>query len=579
MKDIFVPRRMWRPRGELKRRYDVVVVGGGSHGLATAYYLAQRHGVKDVCILEKSYIGSGASGRNTTIIRANYRTPEGAEFYGQSVRLYEKLSQKLGFNLIRDDAGACGGEQAARRQLERHRPRRDRGALPAARRLGAPDLADHGSPLSPARRDHPARRSRLGIRTRRGRARRRYPSLHRGDRLRGGERTRHGRRDEPRTRRVRPGRERHCRLVDAHRRHGRAPAPDHDPHPAGVRDGAAEAVPRRDHRLVTAARVRLADGSWRVPHRSRDRALRGVQGEDRPLRPRAARRKGRRQARQRDRDHAYEGGRGEDDDRGLADAGPRNDRPEPRPLPARGVARAGLRNQGRRGGRRLCAGRTDGGPEPPLHRRHPRDRRGEQPPRGDARGARPARKRARDRSADDQLAPLRRHQRPRAPRHRDRARGEGERVRAADGLRHHGGLRGDGDRRGCARRLRSPCPSRRDHRRLDVRGRAGHSRAAEGRRCNGGPAQGRDQAEHRPDARGAACARPLRPVREHRPRQQLPRRGPGRLEARRRGRHRERLRLGHGDGEVLRHRLPRRRAAAERRRRRRDREGPEAPRR
>ena len=63
MKEIFFPKRMWRPRGELKRRYDVVVIGGGSHGLATAYYLAKRHGIKDVCVLEKSYIGSGASGR------------------------------------------------------------------------------------------------------------------------------------------------------------------------------------------------------------------------------------------------------------------------------------------------------------------------------------------------------------------------------------------------------------------------------------------------------------------------------------------------------------------------------------
>ncbi len=91
---------MWRPRGELKRRYDVVVVGAGSHGLATAYYLAKRHGIRDVCVLDKSYIGSGAAGRNTTIIRSNYRTPEGAEFYKESVRLYERLSGELDFNLM-----------------------------------------------------------------------------------------------------------------------------------------------------------------------------------------------------------------------------------------------------------------------------------------------------------------------------------------------------------------------------------------------------------------------------------------------------------------------------------------------
>jgi sarcosine oxidase, subunit beta len=100
MKDIFRVRRMWRQPGELKRRYDVVIVGGGSHGLATAYYLAKRHGIKDIAVLEKSYIGSGASGRNTTIIRANYRTPEGAAFYRESVRLYEKLSTELDFNVM-----------------------------------------------------------------------------------------------------------------------------------------------------------------------------------------------------------------------------------------------------------------------------------------------------------------------------------------------------------------------------------------------------------------------------------------------------------------------------------------------
>jgi sarcosine oxidase subunit beta len=100
VKDVFRVRRMWRPRGELKRRYDVVVVGGGSHGLATAYYLARRHGIRDVAVLEKSYIGSGASGRNTTIIRANYRTPEGAEFYRESVELYKGLSIDLDFNMM-----------------------------------------------------------------------------------------------------------------------------------------------------------------------------------------------------------------------------------------------------------------------------------------------------------------------------------------------------------------------------------------------------------------------------------------------------------------------------------------------
>jgi sarcosine oxidase subunit beta len=96
---------MWRQRPELKDSYDVVIVGGGSHGLATAYYLQKEHGITDVAILEKNYIGSGAAGRNTTILRSNYKTPEGARFYDRSVKLYEGLSQDLNFNLLFSQCG------------------------------------------------------------------------------------------------------------------------------------------------------------------------------------------------------------------------------------------------------------------------------------------------------------------------------------------------------------------------------------------------------------------------------------------------------------------------------------------
>src|ERR687886_1025535 len=90
--------RMWRSH-ELKRNYGVVIVGAGVHGLAIAYYLARR-GVTDVAVLDRGYLGGGASGRNTAIIRSNYRTPEGVAFYDESVRLYERLALELDYNVM-----------------------------------------------------------------------------------------------------------------------------------------------------------------------------------------------------------------------------------------------------------------------------------------------------------------------------------------------------------------------------------------------------------------------------------------------------------------------------------------------
>jgi len=96
--------RVWEQH-DLNPTYDAVIVGGGVHGLATAYYLARNHGMTNVAVLEKSYIGSGGSGRNTAIVRSNYLTPEGSRFYDRSVKLYEGLAADLNFNVMFEQRG------------------------------------------------------------------------------------------------------------------------------------------------------------------------------------------------------------------------------------------------------------------------------------------------------------------------------------------------------------------------------------------------------------------------------------------------------------------------------------------
>ena len=108
LKEGLAGNRGWKPhwrKPDPKPEYDMLIIGGGGHGLATAWYLARNHGITNIAVLEKGYLGSGNIGRNTTIVRANYFLPGNSEFYSHSLKLWEGLEADLNYNVMHSQRG------------------------------------------------------------------------------------------------------------------------------------------------------------------------------------------------------------------------------------------------------------------------------------------------------------------------------------------------------------------------------------------------------------------------------------------------------------------------------------------